>query len=555
MAKKNLAPALAGSSRAATLASVVVDIEWVIRIIIRRRKDIRQAAEEGIVDDARPSGWLRPSSNGIAIAFVHGILSSNETAWLNENGTFWPQLLLENKEHEKCGIYLASYRADFFAGSYDLDDAADWVFNTFELDDVLDSKVIIFVAHSMGGIVARRIAVAEKSEFAKRKIALGFFLVSSPSLGSKYADLVSILLRPFRNNQLDALRVGNKNPWLKNLDRDFISMRDSDEVVIFGRELAEDETPFRWIRRGQIVPWDAATRYFSRPIKIPFANHHTIAKPKDATSEQHRFLCAFIRKAITIVGGKSARPPIYANFTAQHIIESVPGTPEAVQVLHMVLRPGGSWRWAMLGAAVACTAGTLFWFFSVPLVDLDRRLDFTQLQCAENTPIDIVTLDDTYKIISNPLGHSTYPRTAILTREQQVLVYDMSGGPERPQPIQPVDRTIHGSNEIRTKEFPLPVKNSEIRVRWVWTNAHHEPDSAGQRNVDGNQVTGGWRIRNFSATYIKPKNAEVEWGAPDRACSFPAGDSVQCSHLYTTSPIHIQWRWDVWKHCTFKNQQ
>src|SRR5580700_5419598 len=107
-------------------------------------------------------GWLRRPKNGIVLVFVHGLLSSNETAWFDGQAAFWPAMFRDEKQHEDCGVYLAGYRSDTFAGTYSVDDAADWVFSHFkeEIDDVLSAKAIIFVAHSLGGIVARRLVVS-----------------------------------------------------------------------------------------------------------------------------------------------------------------------------------------------------------------------------------------------------------------------------------------------------------------------------------------------------------------------------------------------------------
>ena len=109
--------------------------------------------------------WLRRPRHGATIVFIHGILSSPVTAWRSSNGAFWPRLLIEDERLKEFGVYLFGYRADALAGTYSLEDAADAMREHFRLDGVLDSEPnqpVIFVCHSMGGILARRFVVANQ---------------------------------------------------------------------------------------------------------------------------------------------------------------------------------------------------------------------------------------------------------------------------------------------------------------------------------------------------------------------------------------------------------
>ena len=66
--------------------------------------------------------WIRkPEGVGSAV-FVHGILSSGETCWRHENGSYWPDLLKGEMGLEKLGIYVFTYQTDVFSGSYRLGD-------------------------------------------------------------------------------------------------------------------------------------------------------------------------------------------------------------------------------------------------------------------------------------------------------------------------------------------------------------------------------------------------------------------------------------------------
>ena len=107
---------------------------------------------------------VRKSRNGTTVVFMHGVLSSIEGAWFSPRGGFWPRLLCDDTLLSDVGVYLFGYRADVFAGTYSLDDAVDSMREYFRLDSIWLEKQLIFVCHSMGGILARRFLVSEQAE-------------------------------------------------------------------------------------------------------------------------------------------------------------------------------------------------------------------------------------------------------------------------------------------------------------------------------------------------------------------------------------------------------
>src|SRR5436309_3481498 len=98
--------------------------------------------------------WIRKPKGSVAVVFVHGILSSGETCW-GEPGRTWPDLLKAEPDLDPIGLYLYSYQTDMFSGSYRLSDIVDDLTERANLDGIFDSKQIIFVCHSMGGIIVR----------------------------------------------------------------------------------------------------------------------------------------------------------------------------------------------------------------------------------------------------------------------------------------------------------------------------------------------------------------------------------------------------------------
>jgi hypothetical protein len=135
-----------------------------------------------------PGEWVRKPQGEASAVFVHGILSSGETCWRHDNGSYWPELLKNEPELASLGIYVFTYQTGIFAGSYSLSDIVDALKEHMRLDGVLQCKRLIFVCHSMGGIVVRKYIVERAAELIQAGKEIDLFLVASPSLGSSYAN-------------------------------------------------------------------------------------------------------------------------------------------------------------------------------------------------------------------------------------------------------------------------------------------------------------------------------------------------------------------------------
>lgn len=240
--------------------------------------------------------WLRRPTAGTSVVFVHGILSSGEVCWRHANGSNWPELLKQEPELESLGIYLFSYQTGIFSGSYSLGNVVDALKEHMRLDGLFDSERLIFVCHSMGGIVVRRLLVQQATRLLDTRMEIGLFLVASPSLGASYADWLSPLARLFGNEQADALRFVRGNEWLSDLDKDFTNLKEAGALTIRGKELIEDKfVILKHVLRQQVVEPFTGAKYFGEPFKVPGSDHFSIAKPEDSHSIQHRLLVYFIK--------------------------------------------------------------------------------------------------------------------------------------------------------------------------------------------------------------------------------------------------------------------
>ncbi len=169
------------------------------------------------------------------------------------------------------------------------------------MDGVLDSKQVVFICHSMGGIIVRKFIVERVGDLLERKTGIGLFLVASPSLGSSYANLLKPLAKITGNTQADVLRFEQNNIWLNGLDKEFQNLKSSGKVHILGKELIEDKFfIFKGFFLKQVVEPFSGAKYFGESYKVPNSDHFSIAKPKNKKAIQHRLLCQFLKDFLTI---------------------------------------------------------------------------------------------------------------------------------------------------------------------------------------------------------------------------------------------------------------
>jgi pimeloyl-ACP methyl ester carboxylesterase/molybdopterin-guanine dinucleotide biosynthesis protein len=245
--------------------------------------------------------WVRKAKNknGLKVIFIHGI-NSSEDCWKNSNGVYWPELLKDESELADVGIYVFSYRTGINTGSYSLSDIVDSLREYFTLDNLIDSVGIIFVCHSMGGIVARRFLVNQHSKLLESGLnRVGLFLVASPSLGSEYANMLGLISSILGHTQASALKFSENNLWLNDLDKDFTNLRENKNLQINGKELIEDLPLYgKGLIRRQVVQPFSGAKYFGNSIKVPGSDHSTIAAPACEDEIQHRLLVQFIKECI-----------------------------------------------------------------------------------------------------------------------------------------------------------------------------------------------------------------------------------------------------------------
>ena len=254
--------------------------------------------------------WYEISDDSKTVfVFVHGLTSDSRDCWWyrgdrdgHPEHQYWPHLVANDEIFDRPAVYLAGYYSEFDSGNYGFRDAARDIFERMNTPDskfkrrVIDRENIIFVCHSLGGVVARQLLVDNVDEFANKKV--GLVLIASPTLGSEWGTYLRAVANVLGNAQMQSLKHDSRR--LLDLDEDFAELMDEGKLPrLIGAEAYENhfvgKQQFGLLatRTKEVVRRAEQGRHFGKPKLLSDTDHHSIAKPYGVDDQPHTFLQNF----------------------------------------------------------------------------------------------------------------------------------------------------------------------------------------------------------------------------------------------------------------------
>jgi pimeloyl-ACP methyl ester carboxylesterase len=203
-------------------------------------------------------------------------------------------------------IFVYEYPSPKVASSYNVNELAEDMRLT--LAGPLNAhKRVIFLAHSMGGLVVRQYLIKYREN--AEQVGLLYFY-STPTTGSPMATLASIFSR---NPQLGDLRPMKSDEYLGNMQRDWLASPKLRDLPSF---CAYETLPLITTR---VVEQESASNLCNRPLDPIMANHIDIVKPASRDDKPYRsFAAAYASLAPLAVGRELLRADIQ---NARQLIE------------------------------------------------------------------------------------------------------------------------------------------------------------------------------------------------------------------------------------------
>lgn len=212
----------------------------------------------------------------VALVYVHGITGDMVGTWTAPDGktTFFNLVDEHPATHGKADAFVFGFPSYIFkAGSFDIREAANRLHLHLQAGGVLDYPTVVFVAHSMGGLVVMRELLTHREVMKKVPVVVFY---ATPMEGS----VVAAIGQEFSpNSALAQMTDADGNALLQSLNDDWRSVPDADRPHV---RCAYEKTTVGPLK---IVPWTSATRFCEGAPPAIEANHITIVKPASSGAD------------------------------------------------------------------------------------------------------------------------------------------------------------------------------------------------------------------------------------------------------------------------------
>jgi len=203
------------------------------------------------------------------IVFVHGVMGDAVSTWTSQNGAYWPKLLTEDATFDGTDIYAFSYPTGFWA-TLSIDELAENMRADLTANKVSTYKKIIFVSHSMGGLVTRAYLLKNKDAASRTSFA---YFYSTPTTGSQIASLVQYISS---SQQIVKMKAMNAEDYLADVYRQWLAAQ-----FEFPSYCAYEKRATSGII---IVTMTSAAALCTRALVPIDTNHTDIVKPENRNS-------------------------------------------------------------------------------------------------------------------------------------------------------------------------------------------------------------------------------------------------------------------------------
>ena len=240
-------------------------------------------------------GLVQAGTRARVIVFVHG-LHGDRTSWRAANGAYWPDMVKTDPRFSYSDVDVAEYPSPASNGKMSSVQLADILWNNLKQDHVWEHREVVFLAHSLGGILVEEMLLRHPESAARVKFVVSY---GTPHEGSTVARLASMYDKdPLLNDLSDA----GSNNFLTQLES---SWRGHDSVNGIHRFCAyetEDTRPedgiVRYLRtHTRVVSYFSATYGcdVTTPPQEIHADHIHMIKPQDRSSSAYDFFLRVYR--------------------------------------------------------------------------------------------------------------------------------------------------------------------------------------------------------------------------------------------------------------------
>jgi len=234
----------------------------------------------------------------VVVVFVHGVFGDKNGSWLNTRSTSgFPELLATDPLlTNDIDVFVFEYFTPRFSLAPSIVDLADQLRGALDDHQVFTQhKQVVFLAHSMGGIVVRQYILGNQDRIPSVPM---IYFYAMPTNGSELAALARIASK---NPQLRGMTPIEGNDFLQSIQSNWFNSNKAQSIASY---CAVEELP----TDGEIVVTrSSASALCNRPLDPFAANHIDIVKPESRSDSRYtRFRSALV-KEIPSLGARASR--------------------------------------------------------------------------------------------------------------------------------------------------------------------------------------------------------------------------------------------------------
>lgn len=247
------------------------------------------AAGHAFAQSATPGNRLAAAPRDRVIVFVHGLHGDHES-WRAANGAYWPDLVKADPRFAYSDVDVAAYPSPASNGKMSSVQLAELLWTNLKQDHVWDHHEVVFLAHSLGGILVEEMLLRHPAEAQKVKFIVSF---GTPHEGSTVARLAALYDKdPLLNDLSDA----GSNTLLTQLEDSWRGYASVNSIHRFCAYETEDTRPdqgfVRYLRtHTRVVSYFSATYGcdVTTPPQEIHEDHIHMIKPLSRASPAYDF--------------------------------------------------------------------------------------------------------------------------------------------------------------------------------------------------------------------------------------------------------------------------
>jgi pimeloyl-ACP methyl ester carboxylesterase len=232
---------------------------------------------------------LQPGQRPRVIVFVHG-LHGDRNSWRGPNGAYWPDMIRTDPRLAYSDVDVAEYPTPASHGKMSSVQLADMLFTRLQQEHVWDHGEVVFIAHSLGGILVEEMLLRHPAEAGRVRFIVSY---GTPHEGSTIARMASIYDKdPLLNDLSDAAN----NTFLSQLEDNWRGNNTVNGIHRFCAYETEDTRPESGVgyyikAHVRVVSYFSAT--YGCDVTTPpqgiHADHVNMIRPADRKSAAYDF--------------------------------------------------------------------------------------------------------------------------------------------------------------------------------------------------------------------------------------------------------------------------